>query len=662
MRPPTFAATALAVALTGLTALPAAPSRSVELRGSLDVHQEDDFTGGTTRRVFTLIESGSGERYTLRFSPDGEPKLRSGSHVVVRGRLAGREVRVGGDRHPDVEVVAAADAPAATPRKVVVLVVDFADSAVSCSDASIASLMFTGATSVDGLYQATTYGQMSLPGDTDGNGQPDVFRVSIPSSISESCDAYGWAAEAEAAAPAAGVNLSLYQHRVLVLPGNASCSWAGLGNVGCGSWCRAWVKTCNLPDVYAHEIGHNLDLAHASTDTNNDGTIDCEYCDRSDFMGYGGVGYRITNGPHEHQKSWLPAGQVVEVSTAGTSTHVVSPLQMDPASAPYPQVLRIRKSDTGDWYYLSYRQRAGYDAALDSGYVDRTSVHRYVGSGYSNTRLISTLQDGQMFEDAVNGLSVRQVSHDAVSATLQISTTCAPSAPTVSLSPSRQSARPGSDLVYTATVTNRDPAMCDASTFDLSTSVPAGWSGTLSSSSVVLAPGAQGQRTLTVRSALGAPDGDGAIAVTAGDGTESAHAGAASAVYAVDGTAPSSPAGLTATIRRKSQVDLLWIASSDGGSGVATYRVLRNGALLATTSSTSWLDRGTTTGQTYDYSIVAVDGAGNGSAPSNTARVTIGSSTSGTGTKEVCTDGLDNDADGKIDCSDSDCSRNRSCR
>ena len=650
----------LVAAWAAATPAAAARDRAVETRGILDVHQEDDFDGGTTRRVFTLIESGSGARFTLRFTPGAEPKLRTGSHVIVRGLLAGREIRVPGDRHPDVEVVAAAEAPAATPRKAVVLVVDFSDSAVSCSDASIASLMFTGSTSVDGLYQATTYGQVSLPGDTDGNGQPDVFRVSIPSSVAESCDAYGWAAEAEAAAPAAGVDLALYQHRIFVLPSNTSCPWAGLGNIGCGSWCRAWVETCNLPDVYAHEIGHNLDLAHASTDTNNDGTVDCEYCDKSDFMGYGGVGYRITNGPHEHQKAWLPPGQVVEVSTAGTSTWVLSPLQAAPATAPYPQVLKIRKADTGDWYYLSYRQRAGYDAALDAGYVDRTSVHRYAGAGYSNTRFLAALQDGQLFEDVVNGLTVRQVSHDATSATLQISTTCVASAPTVTLSPARQSARPGVDLAYTATVTNGDPGVCDPSTFDLSASVPAGWSGTLSGAALVLAPGAQGQRTLTVRSAATAADGDGAVGVAVNDASESTHGGSGSAIYAVDGTAPSAPASLAATIRRKTQVDLLWIAAQDGGSGVATYRVFRNGTLLATTSSTSWLDRGTTSGQSYDYLVTALDGAGNESGPSNTVRVTIGSSTSGS--KEICTDGLDNDADGRIDCSDSDCSRSRSCR
>jgi len=663
VRPSIRSSVGLLLVATWSVATPAAAARdrSVEARGTLDVHQEDDFNSGTTRRGFTLIESGSGERWTLRFSPEGEPQLRTGSHIVVRGLLVGRELRVGGDpRRPDVEVVAAAEAPAATPRRAVVLVVDFSDSAVSCSDASIASLMFTGATSVDGLYQATTNGQVSLPGDTDGNGQPDVFRVSIPRSVSESCDAYGWAAEAEAAAPAAGVDLALYQHRIFVLPSSTSCPWAGLGNVGCGAWCRAWIKTCNVTDIYAHEIGHNLDLAHASTDTNNDGAIDCEYCDTSDFMGYGGVGYRMTNGPHRHQKAWLPPDKIVEVSTAGTSTWVLSPLQADPATAPYPQVLKIHKADTGDWYYLSYRQRAGYDATLDAAYVDRTSVHRYAGAGYHNTLLLAALADTSTFSDVPNGVTVRQVSHDSMSATLQIATTCIAVAPTVTLSPARQSAQPGVDLAYTATVTNHDPAVCEPSAFDLSASVPTGWSGTLSGASLVLAPGEQGQRTLTARSALEATDGDGSIEVAAHDASESTHGGSGSAIYAVDGTAPSAPTSLAAAIRRKTDVELLWIAAQDDGSGVASYRVLRNGSLVATTSSTTWIDRDTTSSQTYDYLVAALDGVGNESGPSNTARVTIGGTRGGS--KEICTDGLDNDADGRIDCADSDCARSRNCR
>jgi len=304
-------------------------ARPAVVRGVLDVLQEDDFAKGLTRRVHTLVEEVTGTTYTLRFEQPPRTDLRTGSRVVVRGLALDKDLSVGGD---GMDVLAAADAPAAEGRRAVVLVVNFSDSNVSCSDASIAGLMFTGGSSVDGLYQASSHGLVSFPGDTDANGQPDVFRVTIANSITQSCDAYGWAAAAEAAAPAAGANLSLYQHRVFVLPGNVSCGWAGLGNVGCGTYCRAWVDTCNLPDVYAHELGHNLDMGHASTDTNNDGAVDCEYCDQSDIMGYGGVGWRTFNGAHDDQKDWLPLSKIVEATVVGTSTHRgrESPLKMVP--------------------------------------------------------------------------------------------------------------------------------------------------------------------------------------------------------------------------------------------------------------------------------------------------------------------------------------------
>jgi hypothetical protein len=619
-----------------VAAAPAVPpgGKSAAIRGTLSVVQEDDFEQSRTQRIHTLFDDASGERFTLRFTGSPDRSLRTGARILARGVLIGRELQLDTNRTDSIEVLAPADAPAMEARRAVVLVANFSDSAVTCTDAAIAGLMFTGTNSVDGLYQAASFGQVAVPPDTDGNGLPDVFRVTIPNVASEACDAYGWAAAAESAAQAAGVNLGLYQHRVIVLPGNVTCSWAGLGNVGCGSYCRAWVKTCNLPDVYAHEIGHNLDMAHASTDTNNDGTIDCEYCDQSDIMGYGGVGWRIFSAPHENQKQWMPLGKVQEVSASGTATYVLSPLQASPTTTPYPQILKIRKTDTGDWYYLSYRQRQGYDASLASAYVDRTSIHRYAGSGYNNTRHIVALQDNQAFDDTVNGLSVRQISHDALSATLQITTSCTASAPLVTLAPARQSGRPGTQLQFTATVTNRDPAMCGSSTFDLSGAAALGFAVTLSSSSLTLAPGASGSVTFRATSPIPSADGDHGLSLGVSASSVAAHQGAATAIYAVDGTAPNAVTGLAASVGRRNFVDLTWPASSDAGSGISAYRVFRNGALLTTTTSTSHQDRNATTAGTYDYTLVAVDGAGNTSSPGNVVRITVGSSTPGGGKKK----------------------------
>jgi gametolysin peptidase M11 len=589
--------------------------RKVALRGTLSVVQEDDFSSGRTKRVHSLFDDATGERFTLRSSRLDDLRLRSGSRVVVRGEALGQELVVGAEVDA-LQVVAAADAPAMESRKAVVIVADFSDSAVSCTDASIAGLMWTGSNSVDGLYQAASFGQVSVPNDVDNNGSPDVFRVTIPNSISEDCDAYGWAAAAENAAIAAGASLGLYQHKVIVLPSNAACGWAGLGNVGCSGSCRAWVKTCDLQDVYAHEIGHNLDLAHASTDPNNDGVIDCEYCDMSDIMGYGGVGWRLFSGPKEHQKNWTPSANVQTATGDGTGTYVISPLYMNPATAPYPQILRIQKPDSGDWYYLTYRLRQGYDSNLSTNHSDRVNIHRYSGSGYSNSRFIVALQDTQYFDDNPNGMRIRQVSHDAVSVTLQVTTTCNHVPPTLTLSPAVQTGAPGTQLNYTATVTNRDPLNCGIMVFNMSAAAPAGFITSFSSNSLELSPGVTGSVQLRATSP--------ASELVASENTLTVSTAGVSATakynIQVQPNTPPTTVKLSGAVR-KGSVNLSWTASSDA-NGISAYRVMRNGVQIASIATRTFADKPTVPG-TYDYTIVAVDSLGGTSTPSNAFRYTL---------------------------------------
>jgi chitodextrinase len=88
-----------------------------------------------------------------------------------------------------------------------------------------------------------------------------------------------------------------------------------------------------------------------------------------------------------------------------------------------------------------------------------------------------------------------------------------------------------------------------------------------------------------------------------------------------DSTPPTAPTGLTAAAQTSTQVDLSWTASTDN-VGVAGYRVFRSGAQIGTTTSTNYADSTVSAGQTYDYHVVAYDGAGNTSTASNTATVT----------------------------------------
>ncbi|MBK6958288.1 MAG: hypothetical protein IPH22_07755 [Nitrosomonas sp.] len=67
--------------------------------------------------------------------------------------------------------------------------------------------------------------------------------------------------------------------------------------MGCGTFCRAWIAgTTGM--IFAHELGHNLNLAHAGTDPENDSTINNVYGDYSDPMGSSGSNWYLFNAAH----------------------------------------------------------------------------------------------------------------------------------------------------------------------------------------------------------------------------------------------------------------------------------------------------------------------------------------------------------------------------
>ncbi len=85
---------------------------------------------------------------------------------------------------------------------------------------------------------------------------------------------------------------------------------------------------------------------------------------------------------------------------------------------------------------------------------------------------------------------------------------------------------------------------------------------------------------------------------------------------------PSVPTGLTATAISSSQITLAWNASTDdvGGTGVAGYKVYRNGLLvaaskksavipIATVTTTNYSDTGLIPNTQYCYQVSAFDGA-----------------------------------------------------
>ena len=410
----------------------------VVLEGTVAMVVEDDFVNGRATKHYFLDQSGPQGRHDLKLTPHQAETVHPGMRVRITGSLAGRVLTSDAADHAVVilEAPAVHAATAAPPAalKVLVLLVNITDAdlvthsiSATCdgsSDAVAASTFGfnTTAASVDGCYQDSSFGQLGLGGASYPGTDLDVQRVTITDTVT-ACNYTSWGSKADAAA----TNLASYQHRVYVVPADVKCGWAGLGYVNScpGPYCKAWVKAyasqpCGYVDAIAHEVGHNLGLMHSATDLNNDSTMDCEYCDDSDFMGYAEATLRPLNGPHKVQMGWVSGPGLVDASGGGQFT--LSPLSQP--GAPWPQVATIIPS-SGSPYYVSYRTASGYDTSLpdtyySSGLVGKISIHRWPG-GITNTLFVTSLADGGTFTDTANSLTIVQNSHSASGVTFTVS-------------------------------------------------------------------------------------------------------------------------------------------------------------------------------------------------------------------------------------------------
>jgi hypothetical protein len=150
--------------------------------------------------------------------------------------------------------------------------------------------------------------------------------------------------------------------------------------------------------------------------------------------------------------------------------------------------------------------------------------------------------------------------------------TCTRAVPTLTMTGSTSAIAAGTSNTYSLTLKNNDSSGCSNTSFALARSVPSGWTGTLSSSAIDLAPGASANATLVVTSATSAAAGSYGIGVGASSAVGSAHTQSASSTYSVAAVAV---APITETVGTDK-------SSYKAGETVSmTARVLQNGAAVA---------------------------------------------------------------------------------
>jgi M6 family metalloprotease-like protein len=350
-----------------------------------------------------------------------------------------------------------------------------------------------------------------------------------------------------AAIKAAGnVDFTKYTRIFILVHGmTGDCTWGGVGTLGCGtlssggssfnastSWIRADMFTTltgsfppgangtpgvNFPAGLAiHEGGHNLELGHGNSRAfgehplgapGDEGVI----TELRDLFSTMAAPARMGHysAPHKAQLGWSSAETDIRTVTAGGS-YSVQPFEL-PGSVRALKIQRGNPAD-GNWIWLEYRQPVGnfelfdftqvFDGALihyEDSYTGVTS-HLLDFTPLSESDFLDPALTGS-WTDPWTGVSIAITGRDSNGLGVNVTygpMTCVETHPAVSISPSTQSAAPGSSADYTVTVRNNDSAACSAKTFTLSSQNPAGWAtGFSPSDQVTIAPGQSASVTMT---------------------------------------------------------------------------------------------------------------------------------------------------------------------
>jgi chitodextrinase len=590
------------------------------------IHTDDFAHGRSTFRYGLATAQGTLE---LRFADDA-PVIPSASEVTVHGSRNGNTITVaaGGIQAAGSTT---ATAPTTGVRKVAVILVTFADNATQPYTPAFAQgVAFTNSNSVAAYYSTASWGQLSLSGDVFG-----WYQIAAKST---SCDYSTWASQANSAAAAAGVDLSGYTNVVYGFPNTSACPWAGLAYMpGSQAWLNGTLGM-NLHGM-AHELGHSFGTHHANAYycTENGvrvslsaSTANCtsqEYGDPFSVMGnYSSSSHYEHTNFARGNLGWLSAASTLDVGKAGTYT--LDPIEpSDPAGV---QALRIKR-DASTYFLLELRQPStSFDTFGTTDPAVNGVMIRIVPSysTLSQSQLVDATPGTSSYYDAA--LAVGRSLYDPYSKVTITTTAISSSGATVQITFGSNTST-GSDTTPPSSPTGLSASASDSSHISLSwgaSSDNVGVAGykiyrggtyvTTTTSTSFTDSGLTASTSFSYQvTAVDAAGNEGLLSNTA---TATTPAAATTA----DLTPPSAPTNLAGSQNGNSpHVSLAWGASTDNVA-VAGYRIYRNGSLVATVSGTtlSFLDGKAPKG-TDAYDVVAVDSAGNASAPSNTVSVSL---------------------------------------
>lgn len=287
--------------------------------------------------------------------------------------------------------------------------------------------LISGARSADAFLRESSFGQFGLTADIFGWYTMDVGDCSLDRVRSE-IETLG--------AQIDGYVSDDYRHAGFVVIGpNGPCWGGGWGTYGSPDGTGYSWYGPNDAAIYAHEIGHNLGMAHASGKLCAHGEFsplsgrcqDVEYFDPLDTMGWHWE-FRHFSSHRKAQLGWISPDHVQQVGGSGTYTVV-------PQEQPLPgiQSLLIPIPGTSESYHLEVRSDFGFDAGLGQTVLLRRVRDTLINQTYlidaspeSNPALSgesqrdASLDVGQTFYDAEAGIAISLLGFSGTTATFDI--------------------------------------------------------------------------------------------------------------------------------------------------------------------------------------------------------------------------------------------------
>ena len=198
--------------------------------------------------------------------------------------------------------------------------------------------------------------------------------------------------------------------------------FSGIAYAYINSWLSVYNNEwCGYVSAQLHEVGHNLNLAHAGEGIN-------EYGDQTGLMGvsYGSDDMNMCyNAPNMFQLGWL--NQVVELTTQPSPG--VFWLVGHTNYGGGLQALRLVGTPSSQDTYIWFNHQAGIQSETQEGANQVIVTTRLSGTGYSNTLLVAMLGVGGTYSPGSPYLPFRVVSIENGSAQISFEPDSAPIIP-----------------------------------------------------------------------------------------------------------------------------------------------------------------------------------------------------------------------------------------